>query len=151
MKLQQEVSLFLDMYKSNSDKLYTATVGKHHFYGNYGLLINTELLTQEETLPILETLDQEDISLKINEAMKTIAEEEYWFWDFNRFNSIGTMKEVWIWRKAIGLKKFDKIKKILNDYDPIIKSWDHFVFYVWSIPFLICSYSLLDIQASLLD
>jgi len=58
-------------------------------------MLNTKLLTNDLTLEILQLLEMENISENIVKSFDTIDEENvYTFDSFNRFNSIGTMKEV---------------------------------------------------------
>ena len=157
MKLQEEMKIFLDRYKVNSNKLYSAEyqalVTKELFYGSASFFLNTRLMTNEETLPMLLTLDQEDVSLKLTEHIDSSEADSqvYTFNDFTRFNNIGTLKQVWIWRNVIEIKKFDLIRKILKDKDVTIKMWQSFTFYVDWLPMIVHSYSPLEIQTSLID
>jgi len=157
MKLQEEIKFFLDRYKNNSNKLYSAEyaalVTKELFYGSGSFFINTRLIANEETLPMLLTLDQEDISINLTEYVTSCESDSqvYTFNDFSRFNNIGKLKQVWIWRNVIDIKRFDLIKKILKYKNVTIKMWQKFTFYVDWLPMIVHSYSQLDMQTSLID
>lgn len=152
MNLKQEMNIYLDLFTGAAGKLSFAEYNGEAFYWNAWLLINQNLQDSEQTLPMLESLDPESVSQKLDEVMKTLYHDDvYTLDDFSRYQAVWTAETVALGRKWISIKKLKLIKKILKDKTNItIKTWDMLVFYVGSVPTIVSSFTMLDMQTSLL-
>lgn len=100
MNLKQELNVYIDLYVGAAKKLTFAEYDGNAFYGNQGLLINQELQNQEQVLPILESLDPESVTQKLEDVMKTVYHDDiYTLDDFSRYQAVGTAETVALGRK----------------------------------------------------
>lgn len=150
MKLSKEVWELLDIYKLNWSKLYTCTIWDNIFYGNEYAMLNSKLFKHEETLVILQTLELEDVTESVKNKILLLDEKDYTMEDFTRFNHIGNAKQVGIWRFVLWLKKFDQIRKKLEDYNVNVKIWELFIFNWNGVPLILSWFETLVIQTSLI-
>lgn len=153
MNLKQEVSLFLDLYGTRKKLTYSENPTDNiAFYGNEVIMYNHTMIKQENTIPMLEVLEPENVSVKINELLEIYEALDWVTLDsFKWYANSNKTDYVAIWSKWLQLKKFKAIRKMLEDYENVtVKYADMFIFYAGGIPMIIAAPVQLDQQTSLL-